>query len=94
MNNMIDECDLERRSAVRKGADALSQMRSAIDRAAREMAELEARYLQAVDVKDMTRLLSSAINLVSTGILPNARLGMTAWAQASLHALAKREESD
>ena len=91
MNMMIDENELERRIAIQKGADALKQLRAAFDRASRDLAQYESRYEEVDGLKDKAQVLNWALNLVSTGILPNARLDLTACAQAELHAIAKRE---
>ena len=90
MNMIIGESELERRIAIQKGTDALKQLRAAFDLASRDLAEYETRYQQAEDLKDKAQVLNWALNLVSTGVLPNARLDLTACAQAELQAIAKR----
>ncbi len=89
MNMMIDEHELERRIAIQKGTDALKQLRAAFDRASRDLAQYEARYEQADALQDKAQVLNWALNLVSTGVLPNARLDLIACAQAELYAIAK-----
>ena len=90
MNTMIDERELERRIAIQKGTDALKQLRAAFDRASQDLAAYESRYQQADTLQDKAQVLNWALNLVSTGVLPNARLDLTACAQAELHAIVKR----
>jgi uncharacterized protein (DUF58 family) len=92
MNMMIDEHELERRIAIQKGTDALKQLRAAFDRASRDLAQYEARYEQADALQDKAQVLNWALNLVSTGVLPNARLDLTACAQAELHAIARHKD--
>ena len=88
---MIDEHEIERRIAIQTGADALARLRTAFDRASRDLAQYESRYEQVEDIEGKAQVLNWALNLVSTGVLPNARLDLTAYAQAELHAIAKRE---
>ena len=91
MNAMIDEIELERRIAIQKGTDALKHLRAAFDRASQDLAAYESRYEQVEDLESKALVLIWALSLVSTGVLPNARLDLTACAQAELHAIAKRK---
>jgi hypothetical protein len=82
--------DLETRIALRHGADALTHMREAIERAAQELVRYEGQYHETDRLADKAKVLNWAIQHLCTSIMGNARIDLAADAQAQLHALATR----
>ena len=82
---------LDTRIAIERGADALSIMRKAIDRAELELERYEAQYAKVSSPAEKARILNRAILHVCSSVIPNARIEFAADAQAELHAVAAKE---
>ncbi len=90
MNTEINRLDLETHFALRNGAEALQCMRTAIERAAQEIARYEVQFQEAAGFDQKANVLNWAINHICTSIMGNARIDLAAGAQAELHAIAMR----
>ncbi len=84
---------LDTRIAIERGADAISIMRKAMDRAELELERYEAQYAKVSNPAEKARILNRAILHVCSSILPNARIDLAADAQAELQAIAAKETS-
>lgn len=82
--------DLETRIAIDRGADCLDLMRKSLARAAAQIDQLQSRYAEVADPADMARIVSEAIQLLASGVLPNLRLELAADAFAGLSVAGSR----
>ena len=82
---------LDTRIAIERGADSISIMRKAVDRAERDLERYEAQYAEVSDPAEMARILNRAILHVCANVLPNARIEFAADAQAELQAVAQKQ---
>ena len=93
MNTDVDPLAFETHIALRHGACALREMRSALEHAARKLMEYEERYDEMDGLLDKAQVLNWALAHVCTGVMANARIDLAASAQAELHALGKRVDA-
>ncbi|MFZ5635832.1 MAG: hypothetical protein ACOY82_04525 [Pseudomonadota bacterium] len=93
MTTDIDPLAFETNIALRNGACALKEMRSALEHAMRKLLEYEEDYDTAVGLLDKARVLNWALAHVCTSVITNARIDLAASAQAELHALGQRVDA-
>lgn len=93
MTTDIDPLAFETKSALRNGASALKEMRSALEHATRKLQEYEEDYDAARGLLDKARILNWALAHVCTSVITNARIDLAACAQAELHALGQRVDA-
>lgn len=89
----IDPLAFETQIAVRNGASALREMRSALEHATRKLLQYEEDFDSAAGLLDKARVLNWALAHVCTSVMTNARIDLAASAQAELHALGLRVDT-